>query len=138
MEIVNYSKDVICVAVYMDRDRGVVASGNAFVVFRDSRGVNWYSEPLNKCATPDALMLVHSIKDKDALFGGQLTRRTLDANFLRVSLDGFHKLIVAAFRVEQPHARSLPFFVDAEVCINSLPSGVGSIRDLIKNSPWGF
>ncbi len=90
------------------------------------------------CATSDAIMLVHSIQDNDVLFGGQLTRETLDANLLRISLEDFYKVIVGAFRAQQPHARSLQLFVDAIVCVDSVPTGVGSIRDLIRNSQWGF
>ena len=78
-------------------------------------------EPVNKCS-----------------FGGQLTRRRLDVNLVRVSLDDVYKLIISAYRVEQTHTRFLPLFVDAIVCINSVPSGVGSVRDLIRKSPWGF
>ena len=138
METADSSKDVIDVAAYMDRDRGAVASENSFVVFKGARGINWYCEPLNKCATVDAVMWVHSIQDEDVLFGGQLTRKRLDVNLVTVSLDDVYKLIVSTFRVKQLHARFLPLFIDAIVCINSVPPGVGSVRDLIRKSPWGF
>lgn len=138
METANSGKEVIDVAAYMDRDRGTVANKYSFVVFKDARGINWYGEPLNKCATIEAVMWVHSIQDKDVLFGGQLTRKRLDVNLVRVSLDDVYKLIISAYRVEQTHTRFLPLFVDAIVCINSVPSGVGSVRDLIRKSPWGF
>lgn len=138
METANFSKDVIDVAVYMDRNRGVITPRNSFVVFKDSRGMTWYIEPVNKCCTVEAVMLVHSIKDEDVLFGGQLTRETLDASFVRVTVDDFCKFIASAFRVPQPHAPALQLFIDARVCLNSAPLGVGTIRDVIKQSPWGF
>ncbi len=78
METADSSKDVIDIAAYMDRDRGAVAYENSFVVFKDARGVNWYGEPVNKCATIDAVMWAHSIQEKDVLFGGRLTRKRLD------------------------------------------------------------
>ena len=50
METADSGKDVIDVAAYMDRDRGAVAYEYSFVVFKGARGINWYGEPLNKCA----------------------------------------------------------------------------------------
>jgi len=59
------------------------------------------------CATSDAIMLVHSIQDNDVLFGGQLTRKTLDANLLRISLEDFYKVIVGAS--ERSNLMRVPF-----------------------------
>ena len=107
METANFSKDLIHVAVYMNRRRGSISWENHFVVRRDPRGVTWYVEPLSeRCSSPEDVMEIHSVRDEDVLVGGQLTREILDASVLRLNLDDLYKLIACAFGTYQPNALS--------------------------------
>ena len=138
METTSFNKEVVCVGVYMDRNRGVNSWKNYFVVFQESKGITWYIEPVNKCISPEAVMQVHSIDEEHLLFGGRLTKEEIDVSLVRVSLDNLLHIIVSAFRVPQPHAPNLAHFVDARVRVESMSSDLGTVRDVIKKSASGF
>ena len=138
METTICSNDIAVADVYMGRYRGKTRNENSFAVSKSSRGITWYIEPINQCASPEKVIEVHLIQDNDLLLVGNLTRKNLDFSLVRLSLDDVCKVIVITFRVPQSCAPYLSWFIDAQVSINSILLDIGSVRDIIKKSDLGF
>ena len=134
------------VSVYMDRYRGTDSSRNLFAIYDDEpEGPVWSIEPFARIDRniiesilpvdiATALTKVFKISDEKILAGGTLSKQTLNFSLVRVGEQILWSLVVGAFGRYQPHAEYLRNFDNAQICVESEHTAIGTVTELIRKN----